>query len=153
MKKVAGLLLLLVVFHGHTALCQGKDAPYPGCGTITIETRQSGAAAFTSWSNYIEREGIRLDRTDPIFFQLNTLPISMKKSNCEYFIESSVNDRGDIRIQMKWKKLVADSTAKESTTYQNWVYDPTKKSIPFILYNEIMRLVDNFGNYLVWYNR
>ncbi|MFM7646375.1 MAG: hypothetical protein ACKO41_06645 [Sphingomonadales bacterium] len=153
MTKSAWLLLLLMTLYTPASFSQGKDAPYPGCGTITIETRLPGAAAFSSWSGYIEREGIRLDRTDPIFFQLNTLPITMKKSNCEYFIESSVNDRGDIRIQMKWKKLVADSTQQGSPDYQKWAYDPAKKSIPFTLYNEIMRLVDNFGNYLVWYNR
>jgi hypothetical protein len=77
----------------------------------------------------------------------------MKKSNCDYFIESIVTDRGDIRIQMKWRKLIADSTSKEPGAYQNWTYEDTKKSVPFILYNEIMRLVDNFGNYLIWYTR
>jgi hypothetical protein len=54
---------------------------------------------------------------------------------------------------MKWRKLIADSTSKEPGAYQNWTYEDTKKSVPFILYNEIMRLVDNFGNYLIWYTR
>lgn len=153
MIKYAWLFVLLLGVSGHTAYAQGKDAPYPGCGTIVIETRLAAATAFSSWSRYIEREGIRLDRTDPIFFQLNTLPITMKKSNCDYFVESIVTDRGDIRIQMKWRKLIADSTSKEPGAYQNWTYEDTKKSVPFILYNEIMRLVDNFGNYLIWYTR
>lgn len=146
-------MALLVGLSGLSANAQGKDAPYPGCGTIVIETRQSAASAFASWSRYVEKEGIRLDRTDPIFFQLNTLPVTMKKSNCEYFIESAVTDRGDIRIQLKWKKLVADSTDQVPLSYQNWTYDAAKKSTSFILYNEIMRLVDNFGYTLIWYAR
>ncbi|MFM8709739.1 MAG: hypothetical protein ACKOC7_00560, partial [Sphingomonadales bacterium] len=69
---------------------QGKQDPYPGCGTILIETRQTGPAAFGSWSRFIESQGVRVYRTDPTLRQLNTLPIAIKKMNCEYFIESNV---------------------------------------------------------------
>lgn len=132
---------------------QGKQDPYPGCGTIIIETRQSGVAAFGSWSRFIESQGVRLDRTDPTLLQLNTLPIAIKKMNCEYYIESTVTDNGNILINLKWRSLSPDSATGQPAPFQKWTYGAEKKSVAFTLYNEIMRLVDNFGYTLIWYNR
>ena len=132
---------------------QGKQDPYPGCGTILIETRQTGVAAFGSWSRFIESQGVRLDRTDPTLLQLNTLPIAIKKMNCEYFIESTVTDNGNILINLKWRSLSPDSTTGQPAVFQKWSYGAEKKSVAFTLYNEIMRLVDNFGYTLIWYTR
>jgi hypothetical protein len=113
----------------------------------------SGGGAFGSWSRHIESQGLRLDRTDPTLLQLNTLPITIKKMNCEYFIDSKVTENGTILVQLNWRTLTPDSTTKQPGSFQKWTYSAEKKSVAFTLYNEIMRLVDNFGNYLIWYSR
>ena len=155
MKKYFTVLLLGCILQlVPTSLpAQGKQDPYPGCGTIIIETRQPGVAAFGSWSRFIESQGVRLDRTDPTLLQLNTLPIAIKKMNCEYFIESTITDNGNILINLKWRSLSPDSATGQPASFQKWTYGAEKKSIAFTLYNEIMRLVDNYGYTLIWYNR
>ncbi|MFM8806132.1 MAG: hypothetical protein ACKOD1_02115 [Sphingomonadales bacterium] len=147
------LLGCLLPFAPTTLSAQGKQDPYPGCGTIIIETRLSGVAAFGSWSRFIESQGVRLDRTDPTLLQLNTLPIAIKKMNCEYFIESTVTDNGNVLINLKWRSLSLDSVTQQPASFQKWTYGAEKKSVAFTLYNEIMRLVDNYGYTLIWYNR
>jgi len=147
------LFVLLLSFCDNTLLAQGKQDPYPGCSTVLIETRMTGGGAFASWSRHIESQGLRLDRTDPTLLQLNTLPITIKKMNCEYFIDSKVTENGTILVQLNWRTLTPDSTTQQPGSFQKWTYSAEKKSVAFTLYNEIMRLVDNFGNYLIWYSR
>jgi|GEM_PF-6003055 hypothetical protein len=154
-QKSLRLLLIfwLLSISANKLWAQGRQDPYPGCSSILIETRMSGAAAFGSWSRHIESQGLRLDRTDPTLLQLNTLPVSIKKMNCEYFIESKVTDNGTILVQLNWRTLTTDSTTNRPPSFQKWTYAAEKKSVAFTLYNEIMRVVDTYGNYLIWYSR
>lgn len=152
MKSSHGLLLILL-FASTTLLQAQSSEPYAGARTITIQTRQSGGAAYNSWARHLEKEGIRLDRTDPIQFSLTSLPVLLKKLNCEFVVNTKVSDFGDIRVSIQWHYLTADSTKGQTTDFKPWEYEEGKKSVSQAIYNEIWRVVDSYGVTLIRYGR
>lgn len=146
--------VMLIVFLSTTTLLNAQSSePYVGARTITIQTRQSGGSAYNSWARHLEKEGIRLDRTDPIQFSLTSLPVLLKKLNCEFVVNTKVTDFGDIRVNIQWHYLTADSAKGQSTDFRPWEYEEGKKSVSQAIYNEIWRVVDAFGVTLIRYGR
>jgi len=152
MKKLFCLLLISLLATGSLLNAQSSE-PFVGAKTITIQTRQSGAAAYNSWVRHLERENIRPDRTDPIQFMANSLPVLLKKQNCEFVVNTKVTDFGDIRITVQWRYLTADSTKGQTTDFRAWEYEEGKKSISQTIYNEIWRVVELYGVTLIRYSR
>jgi hypothetical protein len=152
MKKIQSFLLALLL-SATTLLNAQSSEPFVGAKTITIQTRQSGASAYNSWARHLEKEGIRPDRNDPIQFTANSLPVLLKKQNCEFVVNTKVTDFGDIRITIQWRYLTADSTKGQTTDFRAWEYDEGKKSISQTIYNEIWRVVETYGVTLIRYSR
>jgi hypothetical protein len=151
MKKIKSLLLALLL--SAFTLLSAQSEPFTGAKTITIQTRQSGASAYNSWVRHLEKEGIRPDRTDPIKFEANSLPILLKKQNCEFVVNTKVTDFGDIRVSVQWRYLTADSTKGQTTSFRDWEYEEGKKSISQTIYSELWRVVELYGITLIRYSR
>lgn len=152
MKRIGSILLFTFLFYTPLLRAQSSE-PYVGVRTITLQTRQSGGAAYNSWARHLEKEGVRLDRTDPIQFSLSSQPVLLKKLNCEFIVFTKVSDFGDIRINIQWHYLTADSTKGQTTDFKPWEYEEGKKSVSQAIYNEIWRVVDAFGVTLIRYGR
>ena len=151
MKKLFCLFISLLAIS--SLLNAQSSEPFVGAKTITIQTRQSGASAYNSWVRHLEKEGIRPDRTDPIQCMANSLPVLLKKQNCEFVVNTKVTDFGDIRVTVQWRYLTADSTKGQTTEFRAWEYDEAKKSISQTIYNEIWRVVETFGITQIRYSR
>lgn len=152
MKKTNSFLLALLIATTTLLNAQSND-PFPGAKTITIQTRQSVGSAYNSWVRHLEKEGIRPDRTDPIKFEANSLPVLLKKQNCEFVVNTKVSDFGDIRVSVQWRYLTADSTKGETTNFRAWEYEEGKKSISQTIYSELWRVVETYGISLISYSR
>lgn len=152
MKKTQSFLLALLL-SASTLLNAQSSEPFVGAKTITIQTRQSGGSAYNSWARHLEKEGIRPDRNDPIQFMANSLPVLLKKQNCEFVVNTKVTDFGDIRINIQWRYLKADSTKGQTTEFKAWEYEEGKKSISQTIYNEIWRVIETYGVTLIRYSR
>lgn len=152
MKSIYSLLLMML-FSVTTLVHAQSSEPYVGARSITIQTRQSGGSAYNSWARHLEKEGIRLDRTDPIQFSLSSQPMLLKKLNCEYVVYTKVTDFGDIRVNIQWHYLTADSTKGQTTDFRPWEYEEGKKTVSQAIYNEIWRVVDSYGVTLIRYGR
>lgn len=152
MKKLFSFLFVLF-FTASSLLNAQSSEPFVGAKTITIQTRQSGGSAYNSWVRHLEKEGIRPDRTDPIQFMANSLPVLLKKQNCEFVVNTKVTDFGDIRVSAQWRYLTADSTKGQTTEFRPWEYEEGKKSVSQTIYNEIWRVVETYGITLIRYSR
>jgi hypothetical protein len=151
MKNMLSLLFFALIITGLRA--EAQTEPFVGAKTITIQTRQTPGGAYNSWARHLEKEGIRHDRTDPIKFELISLPVLLKKQNCEFVVYTKVSDFGDIRINIQWHYLTADSTKGQTTDYRPWQYEEGKKSVSQTIYNEIWRVVETFGITQIRYGR
>jgi hypothetical protein len=152
MKKIKSFLLAFLL-SATTLLNAQSSEPFVGAKTITIQTRQTGGSAYNSWVRHLEKEGIRPDRTDPIKFEANSLPVLLKKQNCEFVVTTKVTDFGDIRVSAQWRYLTADSTKGQTTEFRAWEYEEGKKSISQTIYSELWRVVELYGITLIRYSR
>ena len=93
-----------------------------------------------------------IEKSDKDFLSLTTGTKNIGHKQ-EFLIISSVNNDGIIIIKMKWKKKMGTNRFISDTDFDDWHYTKNKNLIWYVIYEDIMKTINSFGEFDVFYER
>ncbi|QMU30151.1 hypothetical protein [Adhaeribacter radiodurans] len=139
--------LLFVFFLSLHAFAQTKKD-----NTITVNTGLPASEAFTAWGIHLAANGYSIDKSDTSSFTISTGSKDTSRLNYAYIVNSSVTDSGLVVIRMKWQLKSSALAGTKATDFYDWEYATAKSNVQNIIFQDINKVIQSFGQYPVSYS-
>ncbi|RDC64621.1 hypothetical protein [Adhaeribacter pallidiroseus] len=139
--------LLFFVLFSLSAYAQAKKD-----NTITIATSLPVAEAFTAWGKHLAANGFTIDKSDPTFYTISTGQKDTSRLNCTFVVNSSVSDSGQVVVRLKLGIKASPLAGTKATDLSDWQYGGMKGSPNMVVYQDILKVINSFGQYPVTYS-
>lgn len=133
------ILTFFILFASSSIAQQKKD------NTILIDTGLTGEEAFKSWGKHLGQNGYTIDKADANFMTISTGPKDTSKFNYDYTVNSSVDEKGKIKVTFRWRLKAMNGQ------FNDWDYAPGNNNVKGIIYNDFLKVIQSFGQYPVTY--
>jgi hypothetical protein len=146
------LLIILILPSAH--YCQTtSEIPFKKANTITIKTNLNVETAFKKWGRHLVMNGFSINKKDDTFLTLITNPKDTSKWNYDFIIFSTISDLGEIIIKIKFRLKRNVIVGTDSTDFYDWEYAKSKGNVQNVIYNDFIKTINSFGNFIVIYEK
>ncbi len=151
LKKITLLVMLISpsTHYGQTA----SEIPFKKANTITIKTNLNAENIFKNWGRHLVMSGYSIDKKDDTFLTIITNPKDTSKWNYDFTVYSTISDLGEIIIKIKIRLKRNIIIGTDSTDLYEWEYSKNKGNAQNIIYNDFIKIINSFGDYIVLYEK